>query len=159
MERTDLVIIGAGWFGLAMAKTYHQVHPGARITIFDDAKSIGGVWAEERLYPGLFTNNLASGYYQYSDFPMSEKRFGIKPKEHIPGSVVHEYLLQYAKEFGIYSFIHFRSKVETAEMKEDGTCHWSTFRPVHSSIRWQRRIQSPHFTPQRTRAAFTSYIF
>jgi thioredoxin reductase len=121
MERTDLVIIGAGWFGLAMAKTYHQVHPGARITIFDDAKSIGGVWAEERLYPGLFTNNLASGYYQYSDFPMSEKRFGIKPKEHIPGSVVHEYLLQYAKEFGIYSFIHFRSKVETAEMKEDGS--------------------------------------
>jgi cation diffusion facilitator CzcD-associated flavoprotein CzcO len=121
MEPTDLAIIGAGWFGLVMAKTYLQIHPAGRIIVFDDAKSIGGTWAKERLYPDLRTNNLASGYFQYSDFPMDGERFGLKPDEHIPGSVVHEYLLQYAKEFGIYSSIRFGSKVETAEMKEDGS--------------------------------------
>lgn len=51
MEPTDLAIIGAGWFGLVMAKTYLQIHPAGRIIVFDDAKSIGGTWAKERLYP------------------------------------------------------------------------------------------------------------
>jgi cation diffusion facilitator CzcD-associated flavoprotein CzcO len=84
MEHTDLVIIGAGWFGLVMAKTYLQIHPGARITLFDEAKSTSGVWANERLYPSLSTNNLARGDFQYSDFPMDEEHFGVKLEEYTP---------------------------------------------------------------------------
>ena len=121
MEHPDLVIVGAGWFGLVMAKTYRQVHPEARIILLDDARSIGGVWAKERLYPSLLKNNLACGTFQYSDFPMTEERFGVKPDRHIPGSVVHAYLLQYAQEFDNLPHIRFGSKAEIAEMKEDNT--------------------------------------
>lgn len=60
MEDIDLIIVGAGWRGLAMAKTYHQVHPDASILILDEAETVGGVWAEERVYPGLRANNVSS---------------------------------------------------------------------------------------------------
>ena len=59
METADLVVIGAGVRGLAMAKTYHQVHHHARILILDSSETLGGCWAEERLYPDLRTNNVS----------------------------------------------------------------------------------------------------
>lgn len=40
-----------------MLKTFCEVHPDASVVVFDKAASIGGVWAEDRLYPGLRTNN------------------------------------------------------------------------------------------------------
>lgn len=55
------------------------------------------------------------GTYEYSDFPMDEAVFGVKPGEHIPGSVLHEYLEKYAQHFGIASKIRFDAKVESAE--------------------------------------------
>ena len=57
MESFDLVIIGAGIHGLAVLKTYRDVHPHASILVLDKASSIGGVWAKDKLYPGLHTNN------------------------------------------------------------------------------------------------------
>ncbi|CCT63266.1 related to 65 kDa virulence protein [Fusarium fujikuroi IMI 58289] len=74
MERLDIAIIGAGWYGLAMGKTYLEASPDANMVIFDGAASIGGTWAKERLYPGLKTNNLL-GKYEFSDFPMTPERF------------------------------------------------------------------------------------
>ena len=65
----DLVIIGAGVHGLAMAKTYLEVNPKDKVQLLDSQASIGGVWAKERLYPGLKTNNMI-GTYEFSDFPM-----------------------------------------------------------------------------------------
>lgn len=61
MDNVDLLIVGAGWRGLAMAKTYHQVHPDARLLILDSAETLGGCWAEERVYPGLHTNDVSRG--------------------------------------------------------------------------------------------------
>ncbi len=86
--------------------------------MLESAHTIGGVWAKERLYPGLKTNNLL-GTYEFSDFPMTPERFGVKPGRHIPGSVVHEYLQQYANEFDISSRIEFRCKVLTAELNDN----------------------------------------
>ncbi|UPL02775.1 hypothetical protein LCI18_013709 [Fusarium solani-melongenae] len=122
MERLDIVIIGAGWHGLAMAKTYLEVCPDASMAIFDGAASIGGTWAKERLYPGLKTNNLL-GTYEFSDFPMTPGRFDVKEGQHIPGQAVHEYLTQFADHFYLTSRIQLRQKVETAELLEDGS--WS----------------------------------
>jgi hypothetical protein len=108
-----------GWHGLVNAKTYLDVNPSAKVVIFDEAQTIGGVWAVERLYPGLKTNNLV-GTYEFSDFPMTEARFGVKPGQHIPGQVVHEYLQQYAETFGLLPHIRLRSKVQTVQMTETG---------------------------------------
>ena len=106
-----------GWHGLVVAKTYLQIHPKTHLAIFESSSELGGVWSPSRCYPSLKTNNQL-GTFHYGDFPMSEAQFGVKHGEHIPGRVVHEYFLAYAKHFGFYDYIHFNSKVETAECKE-----------------------------------------
>ena len=101
-----------------MAKTYHEAYPEATIRIFDSASSIGGVWAKERLYPGLKTNNTI-GSYEFSDFPMVPERYNLRRGQHIPGSVVHEYLSDAAEHFEISKFLQFETKVEAAERNDD----------------------------------------
>lgn len=105
-----------------MAKTYTEVCPTAQVLVLDSAYSVGGVWAKERLYPGLKTNNLI-GTYEFGDFPMQPERFGMKLGQHIPGHVVHEYLRQFSDHFGLRPMFRFRQKVETAELQDDGS--WS----------------------------------
>lgn len=107
-----------GWHGLAMAKTYHEICPGNSMLIIDSAPSIGGTWGKERLYPGLKTNNII-GSYEFGDFPMTPDKFGVKPGQHIPGAVVHEYLNQFAEAFGLTSHMMLQTKVESAELQED----------------------------------------
>ncbi|KAF5645769.1 dimethylaniline monooxygenase [Fusarium sp. NRRL 25303] len=121
METLDVAIVGAGWAGLAAAKTRHQLHPEESLAVFDSAATLGGTWAKHRLYTGLKTNNML-GTYQYPDFPMDTETFGVKPGQHIPGQIVHRYLETYARHFDIYDKIRFEHKVETAEHHENGGC-------------------------------------
>ncbi len=107
-----------GWYGLAAAKTYLDLHPSASIFILESGESAGGVWAKERLYPGLKTNNML-GLYEYSDFPMGDA-YGIKPGQHISGAAVHKYLTDYAQHFGILNRIRFQTKVISAEHQNQG---------------------------------------
>jgi cation diffusion facilitator CzcD-associated flavoprotein CzcO len=83
----------------------------------------GGVWAKHRLYPGLKSNNML-GTYEYPDFPLDSETFGIKAGEHIPGTVLHEYLTKYAEKFGIMDKIRCNSKVVSAEHKEGPEGGW-----------------------------------
>ncbi|KAM3414773.1 hypothetical protein BST61_g9924 [Cercospora zeina] len=73
----DVVVVGAGWFGLSVAKTYIQTNPGARALILESASSFGGTWSNDRLYPGLKSNNFA-GSYEHPDFPMDQKTYGLE---------------------------------------------------------------------------------
>jgi cation diffusion facilitator CzcD-associated flavoprotein CzcO len=79
--------------------------------------SVGGVWSEARLYPGLKSNNII-GTYEYSDFPMDSATYGVKHGEHIPGAVLHRYLTDYAKKFNVYGKIQFNTKVQSAERRD-----------------------------------------
>ncbi|KAF7909499.1 uncharacterized protein EAF01_003217 [Botrytis porri] len=117
--KVDLVVVGAGWFGLAGAKTYLQVHPNANVVVLADNTTIGGVWANDRLYPGLKTNNML-GALEYSEFPLTTEKYGVKPGEYIPGSVVHQYLEDFAKEYNVYDKIRFESKAISAEHQDQG---------------------------------------
>lgn len=105
--------------GLAAAKTYHQSHPEQSVLILDQNATLGGTWAKERLYPGLKTNNLV-GPYQYPDFPLVPEEFGIKQGQHIPGQVVHDYLVRYTDRFGIADKIRYSVKVVRAKHHDDG---------------------------------------
>ncbi|KAL2857606.1 hypothetical protein BJX68DRAFT_278798 [Aspergillus pseudodeflectus] len=117
-ETADLVIIGAGWHGLATAKTALALDPNLNLVVVDSASSVGGVWAEERLYPGLRTNNRL-GSYEYSDFPMQATVPDlVKPDEHISGRAVHEYLKAYTAHFGIRDRIRLNCKVDSVEYAE-----------------------------------------
>ncbi|RJE25884.1 Flavin-binding monooxygenase-like protein [Aspergillus sclerotialis] len=120
MNQVEVLIVGAGLHGLVMGKTYLEVCPGANLLVVDQASSIGGTWAEERIYPGLKTNNLV-GSYELSDFPMDPEQHGLKVGEHIPGHTVHQYLHEFAEHFGLYEHILLRTKVVSATLLQDGS--------------------------------------
>lgn len=86
--------------------------------VLESAASVGGTWAQARLYPGLRSNNML-GTYEYSDFAMDEATFGVKPGEHMPGAVIHQYLTKYAEHFGVYQRIRFNTRVEAAEESDE----------------------------------------
>ncbi|KAK8136737.1 flavin-binding monooxygenase-like family protein [Apiospora sp. TS-2023a] len=124
MEEYDCVVIGAGWYGLAAAKQFHFTQPEKSLIVFDSQASLGGTWADERLYPGLKTNNLV-GTLEYPDFPMDTATFGVESGQYIPGSVVNRYLKAYAEEFGIADRIRLETKVRSAEHHDDETGGWT----------------------------------
>ncbi|KAL4904739.1 hypothetical protein BDW74DRAFT_178821 [Aspergillus multicolor] len=118
-ETLDLLIIGAGWSGLAALKTYRQIYPAANVCLLEAASSVGGVWAKHRLWDGLKSNNMR-GTYEYSDFPMNDS-FGVKEGQHIPGHVLQKYLESYAEHFGVLKDVRLNCRVETVEHNEDAT--------------------------------------
>lgn len=82
---TRIIIIGAGWAGLATAKTYLQMarrlDRRIELTVLDNAPAApGGVWNPSRLYPGLLVQGL-NGFYEFSDLSMIDD-------EHPYGSIV-----------------------------------------------------------------------
>ncbi|KAK9417320.1 putative FAD/NAD(P)-binding domain-containing protein [Seiridium unicorne] len=115
----DLIVIGAGWFGLAAAKACIELRPDNNIAVLESAGSCGGTWAEHRLYPGLKSNNML-GTYEYPDFPMTEKVYGVKPNNHIPGTVLNRYLTDYARHFGFLNRVKFHHQVDGVESTKSG---------------------------------------
>lgn len=113
----------AGWYGLGGAKQYHCTHPEDSLVIFESESSLGGTWADHRLYPGLKSNNLW-GTYEYPDFPMDTATFGVKKDEHIPGEVINNYLKAYAAKFGIADKIRLQTKVIVAEHQDTPEGGW-----------------------------------
>ena len=114
----DVVIVGAGLQGLATARIFLQIDPGLRMLIIDSNETVGGVWAKEKIYPGLLTNNLL-GTYEYTDFPM-DQIFGLKKEDPIPGMTVFEYFDRYADKFDLTRRIEFHTKVRIAEKTVEG---------------------------------------
>lgn len=53
---------------------------------------------------------------------MSPEVYGVQPGEHIPGAVLHRYLTDYAKKFGVFSRTQFNTKAETLQPSGAG---WS----------------------------------
>ncbi|EGX90351.1 dimethylaniline monooxygenase, putative [Cordyceps militaris CM01] len=117
-EAYDIVVVGAGWYGLAAAKAVSQLQPDKTLAVFDSGASCGGTWSEQRLYPGLASNNML-GTYEYPDFPMSTERYGVPADTHIPGGVVHRYLTDFARHFGFWDKIQFRTTVDAVEPAPD----------------------------------------
>ncbi|CAK7203042.1 hypothetical protein SEUCBS139899_005771 [Sporothrix eucalyptigena] len=117
-ESYDCVVVGAGWYGLAAAKPYIQANPDHKIAMLEAAESCGGTWSQNRLYPGLKSNNMV-GTYEHPDFPLREDIYGVKPNNHIPGAVLHRYLTDFARHFGIYERIQFHTKVDVIRKNSD----------------------------------------
>lgn len=105
--------------GLAMAKTYLQVNPEATIMVVDKARTAGGSWAKERLYPSLKTNNIF-GSYEFGDMPMKPELYGEIPGGHIPGTVVHSYFAEAATRYKIDVHIRYDTNVDSATLQSDG---------------------------------------
>ncbi|KAI0160602.1 hypothetical protein GGR57DRAFT_388184 [Xylariaceae sp. FL1272] len=123
METLDCVVIGAGWNGLAAAKQFICTQPDSTIAVLDREASIGGTWADHRLYHGLKSNNLL-GTFEYPDFPMTTDKFDVKPGHHISGYTVNAYLKAYAEAFGITGFLRLQTVVLSAEHQDTEEGGW-----------------------------------
>ncbi|GAW18799.1 hypothetical protein ANO14919_082810 [Xylariales sp. No.14919] len=123
MEKLDCVVIGAGWNGLAAAKQLTCTQPSRAIAILERESSIGGTWADHRLYGGLKSNNLL-GTFEYPDFPMTSDKFDVKEGEHISGYAINAYLKAYAQSFGIAEFVRLQTVVLTAEHQDTEEGGW-----------------------------------
>ena len=104
---------------MAAAKVCIELHPSEDIVLLEASGSCGGTWSRDRLYPGLKSNNLYDTY-EYPDYPMSFDRYGVKAGEHIPGPVLHQYLTDFAKKFGVFDRTHFHTKVESVKSSTTG---------------------------------------
>ncbi|KAF5672052.1 fad-containing protein [Fusarium heterosporum] len=139
IESYDVVVVGAGWFGLAAAKAISQIEPDAKLAVLESAESCGGTWSKNRLYPGLKSNNM-KGTYEFPDFPMSEKIYGVKDNSHIPGAVLHRYLTDFAKSFGFYDRIQFHTAVDLVERNGDAGWRLTVKSPTGSRFVTTQRL-------------------
>ena len=67
------------------------------------------------MYLGLKTNNVF-GMIDFSDFPM-DKTHGSKTGEHIPGELVHNYLVSYALKWDVLRRVRFNTTI--TEIQKD----------------------------------------
>lgn len=44
-EQVDLVVIGAGIYGIQAARTYLEIHPEKKVVILEASDAVGGVWS------------------------------------------------------------------------------------------------------------------
>jgi dimethylaniline monooxygenase (N-oxide forming) len=114
---SSVIIIGAGWTGLAAAKTYLQLFPSISLTIIDADTTVGGVWSASRIYPGLIADSCAA-IFDYSDFPMDEV-LSIDKWADLPAEKVHEYLEAYVDKFDLRRRLRLGTRVIGAEKLEE----------------------------------------
>ncbi|KAL8946199.1 MAG: hypothetical protein Q9222_007378, partial [Ikaeria aurantiellina] len=120
----DVVVVGAGIQGLVAAKTYLQLSPNISLLILESGRTIGGVWAEGNIYPGLKTNNQL-GTFEFTDFDIQQICPGrVHQGQHIDGDVVYDYFYRYAEHFDLIKHIQLECKVTTAEHLQEPTGGW-----------------------------------
>ena len=44
-ESFDLIIIGAGLYGIQVARTYLELHPTHNVVLLEASSTLGGVWS------------------------------------------------------------------------------------------------------------------
>lgn len=85
-----VIIIGAGWTGLAAAKTYLSLFPHTHLTILDAQPALGGVWSKNRAYPGLLADSPAANF-DFSDLDMGSE-VGVERWGDLEAESVSRYL-------------------------------------------------------------------
>jgi thioredoxin reductase len=101
-----------GWNGLIAAATYLKLAPEVNLLIVDDGETIGGVWSKEKIYPNLFAQ-IGHGLFEYSFYPM--KKEGITPDRYISGETIHNYLIDFARDYDLVRRTRLRTVVTNVE--------------------------------------------
>ncbi|PVH74041.1 FAD/NAD(P)-binding domain-containing protein [Cadophora sp. DSE1049] len=87
MATKDLVIVGAGPFGLIAAYTWLELNPDDDVAILEAGPDLGGVWSKSRVYPTMMTQTPADmlGYscYPMPTPPKEESFYDLFPGHHV----------------------------------------------------------------------------
>ncbi|KAL8639971.1 MAG: hypothetical protein Q9228_003057 [Teloschistes exilis] len=119
-EDFDVVIIGAGWYGLIAAWTYLRLAPATQLLVVDDADSIGGVWSKERIYPNLFAQ-VGHGLFEYTFYPMRNE--GLTPDRYISGETISKYLYNFAHDHDVAKHVRLQTRITKVEKLDSGQWH------------------------------------
>lgn len=115
-EELDVVIVGAGISGIAMAHRLGLEHPGLSYTLIESRNRIGGTWDLFR-YPGIRSDS-GMGTFSYSFRPWTGTRhFGSGPE-------IRAYLEATAAEYGIDRHIRFGQRVTSADWDSE-SARWT----------------------------------
>jgi cation diffusion facilitator CzcD-associated flavoprotein CzcO len=121
-EEFDVLIVGAGISGIAMARQLGDEHPGLSYTVLESRERIGGTWDLFR-YPGIRSDSGMSTFaYSFRPWP-GAGHFG-------GGEEIREYLESTAAEYGIDRKIRFGRRVTAAD--------WDS-----SEARWTVSVAGP----------------
>ncbi|KAI1412756.1 FAD/NAD(P)-binding domain-containing protein [Hypoxylon sp. FL1857] len=118
IQKVDVAIIGAGWYGLVAARTYLRLQPTANVLIIDSDNTVGGVWSKDRLYPNLVAQ-VRLGLFNYSDTPMRPNGGDAKDPR-VTGDMIHNYLQKYAEDHDLLRRIRFNTFVTDAKQIPGG---------------------------------------
>lgn len=104
-----VAIVGAGFAGLSAARMLLRC--GFRVSVFEQAPDVGGVWSRTRRYPGLRTQN-DKRTYAFSELPMPP---------HYPewpsGEQMQRYLESYVAVFGLAPVLRLGTRVVSADLE------------------------------------------
>jgi monooxygenase len=119
-EEFDVVIVGAGISGIAMARQLSVEHPGLSYTVLESRERIGGTWDLFR-YPGIRSDSGMSTFaYSFRPWP-GEGHFGS-------GEEIRDYLEATAAEYGIDRMISFGRRALAADWNGRAARWTVTFR-------------------------------
>jgi cation diffusion facilitator CzcD-associated flavoprotein CzcO len=106
-EELDVLIVGAGISGIAMARQIGVEHPDLAYAVIESRERIGGTWDLFR-YPGIRSDSGMSTFaFSFRPWP-GEGHFGS-------GEEIRSYLEATASEFGIDRHIRFGRRVAAAD--------------------------------------------
>ncbi|KAF2791053.1 FAD/NAD(P)-binding domain-containing protein, partial [Melanomma pulvis-pyrius CBS 109.77] len=111
-----------GLFGLVTAKVllHDTNHSFSDITVFEKSRSLGGVWSQDRIYPGLASNSPALTYeIPGFQFPDKLRKYG----SHVKAEDINVYLSAFAQEYNLEQHISFNSLVQDVSWSSD-TQRW-----------------------------------
>ncbi|MDQ5895360.1 MAG: monooxygenase [Actinomycetota bacterium] len=112
-EDIDVVIVGAGISGIAMARQISEDHPGLSYTVLESRGRVGGTWDLFR-YPGIRSDSGMNTFaYSFRPWP-GAKHFGS-------GEEIRSYIEGTAAEYGIDRNIRFGSRVAAADWSSESS--------------------------------------
>ncbi|MCO5316640.1 MAG: NAD(P)/FAD-dependent oxidoreductase [Solirubrobacterales bacterium] len=115
-EELDVVIVGAGISGVAMARQIQVDHPGLSYAVLEARVRVGGTWDLFR-YPGLRSDSGMDTFaYSFRPWP-GDRHFG-------GGEEIRSYVEATAAEYGIDRQIRFGCRVTEADW-DSTTARWA----------------------------------
>ncbi|KAJ5146144.1 uncharacterized protein N7515_000708 [Penicillium bovifimosum] len=99
-----------------------SAHDDTDLLLLESGSSLGGTWAEERLYPNLLSQN-SEGLYEFSDMSLSEAMEGLEDEEppyqdtqpedrFIPGWKLSRYLTVWSRKWNLPQYMRFNWQVK-----------------------------------------------
>ena len=105
----DLVVIGAGIYGIQVARTYLELHPARHVIILEADRTVGGVWSQERVYNDFWTQTPL-GILEFSDQPIHDIPKNDQYYGYFKASHVSKYLEDYCSSH-VYSNASLTSRI------------------------------------------------